>query len=196
MHNAYVTHEDMQRNQIMDAAIVCIDRKGVDKTRIGDIAKELGLARQTIYNYFNNKNDLVEAVFIRESFSLAENIKSYIADFEEMEDKLTHAFLYAVEQFPKNPILSHAITTGGQYLQEMGISRETMQLFGDIALADFYEAYPSLKLQSQEISEVISRNIISFLVLPDQNPRTDEELEGFVRRRIIPGLCLEQSKEQ
>jgi len=192
LNTPYTNYEELQRNQIMDAAIVCIDRKGVDKTRIGDIAKELGLARQTIYNYFSNKNALVEAVFLRESFSLAENIKSYIADFDELEDKLTHAFLYAVDQFPKNPILSHAITTGGQYLQEMGISRETMQLFGDIALAEVYEAHPFLKLQSQEVSEVISRNIISFLVLPDQNPRTAEELEGFVRRRLIPGLCLEK----
>lgn len=188
MTSMYSSREDMLSHQIMDAAIICIANKGIEKTRIGDIAKELGIARQTIYNYFSSKNALFDAMFSREAVSLASSIAEHIKQYDSLEDKLTQAFLNAIESFPNHPVLMHVITSGGSYLQEMGISRETMQAFGELVLADIFADNPALQRQSQEISELLSRNIVSFIALPDQNPRTKDELEQFFRRRLLPGL--------
>ena len=187
---AYTVHEDLLRNQIMDAAITCIEKKGLDKTRIGDIAAELGLARQTIYNYFANKNSLFEAMFSREAISLAENAAAFIGGFESLEDKFVHTFLYIFKEFPKSPVLSHIAHSGNTYVQEIGISRQTMQLFGELALKDVFAETPFLNAQSGEIAELLSRNIMSFILMPDQEPRTERELEAFVRRRLVPGIGL------
>ncbi len=74
MQSVYPTYEDVLRDKIMEAAVLCIQEKGVDKTRIGDVAKKLGIARQTIYNYFSNKNALFEHVFMSEALLLAEKV--------------------------------------------------------------------------------------------------------------------------
>ena len=190
MQTEVPSHEDMIKNQIMDAAIICIERKGVDKTRIGDVANELGLARQTIYNYFTNKNELMNATFSRSALSLAENVRAHISQFSDIEDKFTHAILHAIDEFPKNPVLDHVITSGGQFLLDFGISRQTMQAFGEMVLVDIFDEQPFLQTQSEEICEFISRNILSFLIMPDKEPRKSKQLELFVRRRIIPGLGL------
>src|SRR5690554_1907063 len=113
--NAYPAYEDVLRDKIMDSAILCIQEKGIDKTRIGDVAKKLGIARQTIYNYFSNKNALFESVFILEAMWLAQKISEHTEQFNCVEDKFVQAFLVAVEEFPKSPVLGHIITTGGQY---------------------------------------------------------------------------------
>lgn len=193
MQSVYPTYEDVLRDKIMEAAVLCIQEKGVDKTRIGDVAKKLGIARQTIYNYFSNKNALFEHVFMSEALLLAEKVSQRAKQCKGIEDKFVQAFLVAVEEFPKSPVLGHIITTGGQYLLEIGISRQTMQAFGELALGEVFNDHPYLKEQSEEICELLSRNIVSFLILPDQNPRSADELEQFVRRRIIPGIGIKKN---
>lgn len=194
MPSNYPTYEDSLRNNIIDAAIVCIDEKGVDKTRIGDIANELGVARQTIYNYFKSKNELFDAMFSREAVSLADQIALHIEQYDDLADKFTQAFMFAVQEIPKHTVLSHVIVTGNQFLSEMGISRATMQAFGELSLQTVFAQHPFLKAQSEEISELLSRNIVSVLSLPDQNPRTADALEQFFRRRILPGVGLDQGE--
>ena len=190
MQATYPSYEDVLRAKIMDAAIVCMTEKGIDKTRIGDIATMLGISRQTIYNYFANKNRLFDAVLSREAISLVDKIARHIDQFDALDDKLTQAFLCAIEEFPQNPVLSHVITSGGQYLREVGHSRAQMQLFGELVLQSVFEQHPELKNDSAEICEFLSRNIISFLLMPDPEPRTPQELEGYVRRRLLPGLGI------
>lgn len=190
MRAHYPTHEDLLRTKIMDAAIVCMQEKGIDKTRIGDIAKELDVSRQTIYNYFDSKTVLFDAVFSREAVTLAASIANHIDKFDALDEKFVQAFLFAVEAFPKHPVLAHVVTSGGEFLREVGHSRERMQAFGELVLYRVFEAHPALRVDAQEICEFISRNIISFLVMPDPNPRSPEELEGYVRRRLLPGVGI------
>ena len=190
MQSSYPTHEDILKAKIMDATIICMMNKGIDKTRIGDVAQQMGVSRQTIYNYFANKNLLFDAVFSREAVTLAASIAGHIATVDSLEEKFTQAFLYAIEAFPQNPVLRHIITSGGRFLQETGHSRERMQAFGELVLHQVFEDNPQLREDSAEICELLSRNIISFLVMPDPNPRSSEELADFVRRRLLPGLGI------
>lgn len=190
MSNNDAAYEDILRNTILDSAIICMEAKGVDKTRMGDIAKEMGIARQTIYNYFNNKNELFEALFSREAVNLAQDASQHIEGFTELEDKFVQVFLYTFSAFPKNSVLAHIANSGNSYVQEIGISRQAMQLFGEMALHKVFTDNPFLGEQSGEIAELLSRNIMSFIMMPDQDPRSEHELEMFVRKRLIPGIGL------
>ncbi len=190
MQAPYPTYEDVLRARIMDAAIACMKDKGIDKTRIGDIATLLGISRQTIYNYFTSKNQLFDAIFSREAITLADSIARHIEKYPAPDDKVIQAFVFAVEAFPRNPVLSHVITSGGQYLQEVGHSRQQMQAFGELVLHAVFEQHPALKQDSAEICEFLSRNIVSFLLMPDPQPRSAAELAGYVRRRLLPGLGI------
>jgi len=51
------------RNQkILKAAEVVVSRSGIDKARLTDVAKELGMTHAALYKHFNNKEDLFESL--------------------------------------------------------------------------------------------------------------------------------------
>src|SRR5215510_14834959 len=54
-----------RRNQILDAATKVFAQKGFHRATIRDVAKEAGVADGTIYNYFDNKTDLVLGILDR-----------------------------------------------------------------------------------------------------------------------------------
>ena len=56
---------DEREQQILDAALAVFAQKGYGDTRIGDIANAVGIAKGTIYLYFESKDALFEAVFLR-----------------------------------------------------------------------------------------------------------------------------------
>ena len=56
---------DEREQRIIDAALAVFAQKGYGDTRIGDIANAVGIAKGTIYLYFESKGALFEAVFLR-----------------------------------------------------------------------------------------------------------------------------------
>jgi len=71
---------DKTRAAIIDAALKLFANKGYHGTSIAEIAKEAGISKGLAYNYFNSKQDLVEAViellenFVAGLFSEAEKL--------------------------------------------------------------------------------------------------------------------------
>lgn len=55
-----------RRTRILDAAADLIVHYGYDKTTVSDIAREAGVSKGAIYLHFNSKDDLFEALLMRE----------------------------------------------------------------------------------------------------------------------------------
>ena len=53
---------ELSREQIVDAALAFIDRHGVDELSMRRLAAELGAGTMTIYGYFRDKDELLDAV--------------------------------------------------------------------------------------------------------------------------------------
>jgi AcrR family transcriptional regulator len=53
-------HMDV-REKILEAAVQVFMRFGVGRTRMGDIAEQAGLVRQTLYTVFKNKDEILRA---------------------------------------------------------------------------------------------------------------------------------------
>src|SRR6185436_9837096 len=56
------TAED-KRRQILQAAVRVFAAQGYEATRVGDVAKEAGVAYGLVYHYFGSKDAVLEAVF-------------------------------------------------------------------------------------------------------------------------------------
>src|ERR1043166_3141285 len=54
---------DAKRAQILAAAVRVFAGRGYEATRVGDIAKEAGVAYGLVYHYFGSKEAVLEAVF-------------------------------------------------------------------------------------------------------------------------------------
>lgn len=78
-----------RREQILEAAIRTISRYGVKRTSVADIADEAGVARQTVYNSFSDKDAILRetVVYIYDAtFDAIKNEMKNATDFAERLD--------------------------------------------------------------------------------------------------------------
>lgn len=57
--------EGQARDRLLTAAEVCYAQRGVARTTIVDIAREAGVHRSTVYAYFQSKDEVLAACFVR-----------------------------------------------------------------------------------------------------------------------------------
>lgn len=86
IHKAGKHQRHSRRNQILDAAQRCFKKQGFHKTALRDIAQEFGMSAGHIYNYFSNKEAIIEALV---ELRCARRSSSTFADLppEERMDK-------------------------------------------------------------------------------------------------------------
>jgi TetR/AcrR family transcriptional regulator, fatty acid metabolism regulator protein len=58
-----VSAAEGKRRQILDAAVRVFAAQGYEASRVGDIAKEAGVAYGLVYHYFGSKDAVLDAVF-------------------------------------------------------------------------------------------------------------------------------------
>ena len=56
---------DEQRNAILDAAETLFLQKGLENTTMGDIARETGIHRATVYRYFSDRDPIAFEIAVR-----------------------------------------------------------------------------------------------------------------------------------
>ena len=54
---------DDKRRRILDAAVRVFAAQGYEASRVGDVAKEAGVAYGLVYHYYASKDAVLEAVF-------------------------------------------------------------------------------------------------------------------------------------
>lgn len=185
----YPSYDEQVRQRLQDAAIACVRERGFNKVSMRHIAERSGLVRQTVYNYYNSKFDLLGEAFLREGTQLAQAIADHIRGINSIEDQFVEAFLYLLEALPQNPILALMVEPGNEFLSTIRMDLPFEQ-FGRLALGDVFSSNPALAAQAEEISEYWSRNALSFLTFRTTE-RKRAELEHYVRRRLVPGLRLQ-----
>jgi AcrR family transcriptional regulator len=80
----------------LDAAEACIERYGISKTTMEDIAKEAGVSRPTVYRHFADRESLMLAVVMRRARSLITKAQAFIRRQETFEDQLVEGLLFLV----------------------------------------------------------------------------------------------------
>lgn len=76
-------------SRILDAAKVCLDRWGMDKVTIDDIASESGVSRATLYRLFpGGREVLFEALRVRELEEFFTALRAEVDGAEDLEELL------------------------------------------------------------------------------------------------------------
>ncbi|HLT81666.1 MAG TPA: TetR/AcrR family transcriptional regulator [Cyclobacteriaceae bacterium] len=76
--NREIRQESMQK--IMDAAFRLIAKKGYEATSIAEIAKEAGVSKGLLYNYFSGKQDLLEKMVLNAVDQADRVMESLVSD--------------------------------------------------------------------------------------------------------------------
>ncbi len=97
--------DDAAVRRILDATRACIDREGA-VAGIADVARELGVTRQTVYRYFATTEDLLTATAIDASAGFLARLEAHLGTIKpSAAEAVVEGIAYTLEQLPKEPYL-------------------------------------------------------------------------------------------
>ena len=99
--------ENLQ-DSILETANEILLEQGFGDFSIRSIAKKLGIAPATIYNYYPSKESILEALVDRAHHELMDTIDSEVAGIDEPVAALNR--IYELIQSSMNPMFSHWLT--------------------------------------------------------------------------------------
>src|ERR1700730_3981550 len=110
------TTTDDARERILAAAERCIDRHGIRKTTMDDVACEVGLSRPSVYRYFADRDDLLIELITRHARALLVRARKSISRQSSLPDQIVESVLYTAEHARRDPLTRHCIDPDGTSL--------------------------------------------------------------------------------
>jgi AcrR family transcriptional regulator len=124
--------------QILDAAAKVFARYGFRKTTMGDIVREAGVARATVYKYFRTKEKVFVAVLHKEFGEILAEVRSSIEGGGTARERLRRALLAHLDGVRrKRIVLQVTLDTWADIMSRwtehmQGMLGETMEIYGGI----------------------------------------------------------------
>jgi AcrR family transcriptional regulator len=186
------------RERLIDAAESCIDRFGLAKTTVEDIASAAEVSRATIYRYFDNRDELFLAVVLR---SLARSDAGGLDQHFEGVDTpegfgagLVEAMTQLLDRLRHDPKLEGLLNreTGGV---SASISGASEALF-TIVLDDWrprmtqaqHEGLLRADIDVDELSEWLLRCVLSLLTVEGPHHHTADDERRLLATFLAPAL--------
>lgn len=88
VENMITDKEDSIRDEILQEAQKLFRQYGVRKTTMEDIAKAMGKGKSTLYYYYSSKEDIFDAVILKEMGEVFNSVKQAVEKAASAEDKL------------------------------------------------------------------------------------------------------------
>jgi AcrR family transcriptional regulator len=121
------TSTDDARERILAAAERCIDRHGIRKTTMDDVASEVGLSRPSVYRYFADRDDLLIELITRHARALLDRARKSISRQSSLADQIVEMVLYTAEHGRRDPMTRHCIDPDGTSLGRRMIASGTTE---------------------------------------------------------------------
>lgn len=83
-----MTKEEIIRSEFLEAASLLFQQYGLQKTTMEDIAKALGKGKSTLYYYFSNKDEVFQAVVLKEIDEVFNAVRSKVIEAQTAKEKL------------------------------------------------------------------------------------------------------------
>jgi AcrR family transcriptional regulator len=110
------TSTDDARERIVAAAERCIDRHGIRKTTMDDVACEVGLSRPSVYRYFADRDDLLIELITRHARALLVRARKSVSRQSSLPDQIVETVLYTADHARRDPLTRHVLDPDGTSL--------------------------------------------------------------------------------
>jgi AcrR family transcriptional regulator len=177
------------RRRLMDAAISCVQRWGIEKTGLNDIAREAGCARQTVYNYYKNRDAVIFAALMDSGAHFSIDLIRHINRFEKTDDRIIEAMIYTLKHLPKEPSLQLLMDPklSPSLNPELFSYELCIETITHIA-TECLKNEPHLLGEAEEIGEMMTRMFLSLLLIKSPRARNDKQMRQFLHRWLLPGI--------
>lgn len=193
MSTAETTTMTDTRSRLCMAGLDCIKRHGYEKTTMGDIAAQAGIARPTLYKYFKSKQEILFAGIDTVALGFALAVADHARQFNTLEERIIETIVFVVQAMPQHPYLSLVFDEQmPRALRERAFSDEATAVFAQITSRPLVEICPPLAADEIEISEIMSRFALAMMLFPGRYGNDREGLRTLIRKRVVPGLIADQ----
>ena len=172
--------------RILDAASKAIDARGAEFS-IADIARTLGVTRQTVYRYFSSTDALLVAAAVHAADDFLDRMATHLQGVTDPADAIAEAVATALEWLPKDKHLGLLIEPGRLNPHTESVTSDIAQDFAHSMIRRFDVDWATLGYTDadlDELAEHLLRIIQSFVIDPGRPPRRGEELREYLRRWV------------
>ena len=173
---------------ILDAAERCVERFGLRRVSMADVAGAAGVSRRTIYNRFGDRTALVDAVLERAADRFVADSEASVDRRRTLAGQVGEAAVY---------IRTHATGPGTESLLATILAAGAPTLVD--RWVDFWQPRLAAAAERGEIrarldhrraGEWIVRLLLSFAVMPSATVDLDDhdDVRRFVRDHLVRGL--------
>ncbi|MFB4314990.1 TetR/AcrR family transcriptional regulator [Actinomadura sp. 21ATH] len=182
------------RQRIIDATARCVDRHGVAKTTLSDVAAELGVTRQTVYRHFARISDIIGEVAAQGAESFVDRLVAHLQGIEDPAEAVVEGMLFCVRAIPTEPHLSLLLQLGDSTAFGRGATTADAIAYGARMLRRFPVDWDAAGVGEDDLNglaEIIMRLLSSFLQHPSEPPREEARLRALLHRWLAPALRRE-----
>ncbi len=181
------------QRRIIEAAEICIRKKGISQIRMQDVADEAEVSMATLYRHVGGKNELLLAVLMAEAEKLLVRVEAVVALEPDPVDALVNGVLFLVRETLKNETLT-AVLVSDEFrdiLAAPGAFEATVgkgAKFVEPLLARTPSRRRRPDVTPAEASEWVTRIVHSMLQVPTYMSRDDDEWRSYLHRLLAPSL--------
>jgi AcrR family transcriptional regulator len=178
--------------RILDAADKIIDERG-PATRIADVARVLGVTRQTVYRYFPGTQALLVATAMRSADGFLDRLATQLAGVTDPVVAMTEGMAFAIEQLASDNQVE--LVLNRRHGQSVSIISDTALAFGRSMLHRLdvdWQHHGFDEAGLDELNEFGLRVLHSFLADPGRPPRSGADLRRYLTRWIGPAIAYPQ----
>ncbi|MFI6521682.1 TetR/AcrR family transcriptional regulator [Spirillospora sp. NPDC050679] len=154
--------------RILDAALAEFETYGLRRVSVEDVAKRAGVARTTIYRRFTNKEQLLQAVILREVRGFLTAIAEATADLATPEDAIVEGFVAGLRQARTHPLMTRVLQSEPEaFLPQLTMNGGAVMVAArDIIAASLRRHRPQDAADAATVAEVLLRVAVSLLLVP------------------------------
>lgn len=148
------------------------------------------MSRPTVYRYFKDREELIRSVLLQAGLRLANEVREHIRAVAGPRAKAVEATIFTLGAIRGNPVLRQVWQPAmfdASVLQ--GFTQPASITFTRIAFTEIIEETDWDDAEAAEAMELMLRMILSLLAAPEPR-RSEQELRGFLMRRLVPALGL------
>ena len=159
--------------------------------RLADVARRLGVTRQTVYRYFPNADALLIASAMRAVNGFIDQVADHVSGVNDPVTAVVEAISFGVENLSGDPQLERLLTRRDE-------GEAVTSLTSDTAIAFCLSVFQRLDVDwtlhgfdtaaLRDLAEMTLRTVQSLLTDPGQRQRDGDALRRFVARWLGPAI--------
>jgi AcrR family transcriptional regulator len=183
--------------EIIQAARQNFQRYGVNRTTMSDVARDVGMSRQAMYEYVCSRSDLVDAVLLQRIREIAEDLKPLSSEGISFTDAFIDTSVAAIDTARSDEELMNIFTTGpNDRIQDVvtGPFQEVHEIVVNLLGPILQRGLRAGELRTDKTqSEMIDWIRAVYLILISQGATENHSVREMIADFLLPSIMFSRN---